>query len=723
MPFWSSGEREDILLYRALTTFLSLLPLLSYIHSDVKVYKDLQDAERSALFLLRLFAIMAVINHKILAIAEKRVGDHLQLQTPQKTDTLCTHVVIGQNTFMPPKLELTSATWRAKLYIITTSFEKFLRRLNNAQLSVPHFQALENVKEVTFNESRLLKVQFGPDITEMTARMLDSQFMKEVVLNMEGLNISLEVPKLLEQALLDKESPVAANSTLQIPEKLQAVKTLDGPLWRPRFQKLPQGPKDWKLRNFHRNVIRATLIGDGLTILVESYALQVHLRNIEALLKENTPTEPITLKNLFAVQDELIVKEDLYTATAQVNPQNAEDFPVWIRYKEWIRLLIIQLDAADRFVDQVLPYTGLSIELIQAPVIDQNMANLNQLQDLLCPKDEGDALANELEMYDPLYGLQEATSEGTSGETSEETSEGTPEEGEPPVAMSGDSVYEKESALIRTCIQAALNWPKVEVDWSEDFKLAIKYWQQNRIKDAVETLTGLASTIGIPEWEIRLNRLVKWILECPTESPVEKLESMSASLVFYAFLQDYSKNPAQFHGTIHAEVCLCSLLEVANNQREQGVLTGEQVKKLKGISRQIGVSRPCCPSCKAFFHSLNADKGEDKYHVSELHNIWSACTLPSWTPPETVKDLNDKHSQDLRSRLLELFSSKDQEDAVLARPSSMASCRLSSGNLKIPTMDEGMDDLKRLTKKDEEDNEYGYEDEDEDEDEDEGESE
>ncbi|KJA18027.1 hypothetical protein HYPSUDRAFT_205754 [Hypholoma sublateritium FD-334 SS-4] len=151
-----------------------------------------------------------------------------------------------------------------------------------------------------------------------------------------------------------------------------------------------------------------------------------------------------------------------------------------------------------------------------------------------------------------------------------------------------------------------------------------------------------------------------------------------------------------FTGTLHCEAYLASLLEnyTKSGTNIGGLVSQDLLDELKGYSRVIGVSKRCCPACYYFLDLLiakttNADK--DKFLVRGRHPNITGCSLPPWTPPNIVKDMNLAFGAQLRLDLIELLST-DDENFVRPRSSSAASQSLSvdsnegpAGSLKFFT--------------------------------------
>ncbi|RPA79413.1 hypothetical protein BJ508DRAFT_377636 [Ascobolus immersus RN42] len=98
--------------------------------------------------------------------------------------------------------------------------------------------------------------------------------------------------------------------------------------------------------------------------------------------------------------------------------------------------------------------------------------------------------------------------------------------------------------------------------------------------------------------------------------------------------QGSKKSLNKFNGTVHAETVLILLALMARSKKGyKQILTKDDLRNLaESIQLQyIGVSKKCCPVCTAVVSFAHEEAGVDIKHTGS-HEIYSACTLPPWTP-------------------------------------------------------------------------------------------
>ncbi|RPA79412.1 hypothetical protein BJ508DRAFT_363157 [Ascobolus immersus RN42] len=95
--------------------------------------------------------------------------------------------------------------------------------------------------------------------------------------------------------------------------------------------------------------------------------------------------------------------------------------------------------------------------------------------------------------------------------------------------------------------------------------------------------------------------------------------------------QGVHKGIDTFSGTMHAETLLV-LLVLIYRKGYKAMLPGTLHNLAKSISlRHIGVSKLCCPVCKVVIGIAKGELNMEIQHAGS-HGIWSACSLPPWTP-------------------------------------------------------------------------------------------
>ncbi|KAF9480146.1 hypothetical protein BDN70DRAFT_640415 [Pholiota conissans] len=133
-------------------------------------------------------------------------------------------------------------------------------------------------------------------------------------------------------------------------------------------------------------------------------------------------------------------------------------------------------------------------------------------------------------------------------------------------------------------------------------------------------------------------------------------------------------NNLSFRGTNHCETFLASLLAAFDSDNSIDGTKDEDwmqlLSQMQGFGRVIGVSKICCLTCAVVLKHLRYKYG-DVFFVQGDVGVYSACSLPLWTPSYIVDSINADLGCQLSRNLthfMRLEEKKHYEESVLSFP-------------------------------------------------------
>lgn len=229
-------------------------------------------------------------------------------------------------------------------YVVTTSHERILRRLQHPIMSTPYLTALENVKTIEFRE-------FEQDYDKQGQQEVQNDlYVVHELLELPGdMKFDVEIPN-LEKAALDSPSKIYTRDTCVEFHQLLCN------LLRCFMNALSDLRNAKRAKTNHQAVpihILGPIMAYGYLLhqLVMGAALTAHLCVIESSLIENRRI--ITSKAssdgiMEAIEED--VEEDVELLGIQPNTireEGAEPVPLWESYRDWLRLVLVHFEAVD----------------------------------------------------------------------------------------------------------------------------------------------------------------------------------------------------------------------------------------------------------------------------------------------------------------------------------------------------------------------------------------
>lgn len=585
-------------------------------------------------------------------------------------------------------------------YILSVCCRKIGRRLTSEHSQL-FFGALEGINNPKYEYSQTPSTTPGAhrSRTENEAENQDRRILRECIPYVAEhptiFNSITKIPHLIQTAKdfsNDKSVQLYNPSTYRefhrfLLELLQAFREIVSEL-----SCMSQAGGEPVDRNtFHKKVTKGRLFAFILMRIARSQALQIHFAKIEPSLVSNIHA-PVSVSSSSApVQDVESNDDELEAIRLDEGGFLGQNGVLAKRFGTWVLLMIIQFDAIEilvTFVDGPTfqqMYKDISIKILLAPTTSRKVLPWAELFD------NGD-----------LFPATAVSSAMTNAQIKDHVS----------IAIDKASLVQffyrrasdlknawKNGALLGTAYHAVANMLDMA---NTEARSPMLIKDLGNLKKLLAKRQGTSSNathlfITTNRTDSNITNLIKKISpQCPEPTARE-----------YFFLEVCKPT---FEGTLHCEAYLASLLE---NYTKSGTNIGNYASKallkemevnhpffylsvvrislycIQGYGRVIGVSKRCCPTCYYFLDLLitkTTNAQDDKFLVRGRHPNVTGCSLPPWTPPDIVKEMNLAFGGQLRMDLIALLQAEDYFQRP--RASSIASESLSVDSNEGP--DEGL---------------------------------
>ncbi|KAF8951654.1 hypothetical protein BDZ97DRAFT_1931961 [Flammula alnicola] len=109
----------------------------------------------------------------------------------------------------------------------------------------------------------------------------------------------------------------------------------------------------------------------------------------------------------------------------------------------------------------------------------------------------------------------------------------------------------------------------------------------------------------------------------------------------------------KFTGSLHCEAALGTLISTHIDETHPQYSTLlDELQHYRGI---IGTSKRCCPVCARLLSTISPVASSQSFVTRGSHRTITPCTLPDWTPPQIVEQLNNHFGQPLRKAICQLM--------------------------------------------------------------------
>ena len=232
-----------------------------------------------------------------------------------------------------------------ELYIFAVSFPKMCRRLNEHPLSNSYFNSLKEIKSKTFG----FNVATTPPNRDSDVKVSDVPFVKIL----ESLSSLTDITNLLkatphnvynEETCREFHMLLCALLTA-FHTALNRLKTLQAERVKELKAKTSQAVQDDKefLTKVRMELDMVRVMASSLRVMISGAAIEKHLKNIVELLVVNNEK----LWSVTADSDEDDTDDTEFDALKPYSMQHGKPLLVWQSYKDWLRLTVLYLDAAD----------------------------------------------------------------------------------------------------------------------------------------------------------------------------------------------------------------------------------------------------------------------------------------------------------------------------------------------------------------------------------------
>lgn len=259
-------------------------------------------------------------------------------------------------------------------YIVATCHRKIHRRFNHPQLSEPYYTSLLRVKSCTFQERRIVSIETQND------RILLSSLEPPTT-----LVATQKIPKLVKQAALARAGKPYALYTKDtciefhylLCELLVSFKTALDDLLDSRG---PDTPSAKGSDRFKKCMHRVMVYGYALQRITKGSGIEPHLQNIESSLRDNRRVGQNGRVGDLRDQKEDWEECDVELLEPSTTIQSdGRSQPVWKSYLDWLRLMLVHFDAVDTLTAYVgsegfrAHYTGISVKILVLPSVGNRM--------------------------------------------------------------------------------------------------------------------------------------------------------------------------------------------------------------------------------------------------------------------------------------------------------------------------------------------------------------
>jgi hypothetical protein len=268
---------------------------------------------------------------------------------------MTSHLWILNNLIFPKGAEPTPDPLNSLLhYTVSTCHPKMNRRFKH-RLSKCYFESLKKVKEFRFDSEIHLDTNQSKMVNDLA---LITGFVSQTKVNPQLIESSIPNIQLLCDNLPHDNEPfqLYTSQTCMDFHKL-LVELLK------KFQ-ICLDDLDNDRGTFINNVKATLVFGHALWKIVRGSAFEMHLQNIANLLDKVREEEPRV------VHDEVLDEELLPILSLRTDGQ---PMPLWKTYRDWMRLMVVQFDAAMILTKYAFKRSdrNISVKILVTPRVDR----------------------------------------------------------------------------------------------------------------------------------------------------------------------------------------------------------------------------------------------------------------------------------------------------------------------------------------------------------------
>ncbi|KAF8630587.1 hypothetical protein AX17_005399 [Amanita inopinata Kibby_2008] len=530
-------------------------------------------------------------------------------------------------------------------YVIAACTSKILQRLKDRKFSRPFIDSLNAVSSFEFCSAYAAKRCPDKDlcviIPELAELFLD------------------KIPNLLQRC---EATTADASYQLYTADTCTEFHWLLCELlksFQEHLEKLHSSRDSTKESGFATRLAFVAVYGNALWSLARSGAIESHMKAIEP--------ELLQMKTKDGEEDDEKDDEEqeLDIELQSVQPfayQDNERLPLWVSYRDWLRLMVVHLDAVailHRHVSgRYFPYTGVSIKVVgPSPVTEALLPWENLLRSKHFPTSQSgvNSASGQPSNEDIVTFLKESLEKANLMKTFRKSFH---------ALLKGDSLPKKHQLE----------------------NIITKLNEFERDTDIVAIISMAESLKQISE-----------LSECRTviDEITNMLGALTPDIGFFNVL-NATVDGEGFKGVDHCEALLAVLITLGHTSASRTSLADWDVPvTIQNVGRVLGVSKPCCPVCHHLLEKLSnlpVSKPFQPFVTRGTHSTISACSLPTWLPEEIVHDMNMTFGSQLRQQLIQFMS---DSKSMRNRAQSATSTRLSLDSLE-DSRDLQRNDLRKL---------------------------
>lgn len=276
-------------------------------------------------------------------------------------------------------------------YIITTCYPKMNRRFTQPHLSAPYLDSLNSVPiaKIEFKTSepkfsrydRKFFMQFLPFVWEAVVLTKIPNIRKQITEEAErlagrGPESGVEMDGVHKPILFYTKDTYQEFHALLL-ELLAIFGESLRNLCDATSTSNDSGPGSSSSVNIH--VSRVKVVASGLQMLTRGAVLETHLETIESSLREHRRVNTVSTSIEEAKEEQ---DEDLKAVQPRVT-LSGTTLPLYMSYKEWLKLILIYFDAVDRLsryvTGSIFQFNDIDIEILISPPVSDTLLEWKEL--------------------------------------------------------------------------------------------------------------------------------------------------------------------------------------------------------------------------------------------------------------------------------------------------------------------------------------------------------
>ena len=454
-----------------------------------------------------------------------------------------------------------------ELYIFAVSFPKMCRRLNEHPLSNSYFNSLKEIKSKTFG----FNVATTPPNRDSDVKVSDVLFVKIL----ESLSSLTDITNLLKATPHNVYSEETCREFHMLlcallaafHTALNRLKTLQAERLKELKAKTSQAVQDDKefLTKVRMELDIVRVMASSLRVMISGAAIEKHLKNIAELLVVNDEK----LWSVTADSDEDDTDDTEFDTLKPYSMQHGKPLLVWQSYKDWLRLTVLYLDAADtlrRFIsDRTKNDIDIDIKILAPYLPSKKMLSWKALlrHEMYFPElpnVPGQPTGEELITF--LTSDFDGGTEGTLNDAKEENGKkGTKSKGE---QLVGIEQVLKSVQILRDKQKLAIDATGVDMDNLTGLfdKVAM---QVSSMKDcsspgSAKHISLILESIQVLKFEQTPKARLLQIQDI-----ADMVGTLSGrSLLYWRLKEDPLTFGDNFSGARHGEICIASIISISH---------------------------------------------------------------------------------------------------------------------------------------------------------------